>query len=213
MGRLDKAYESYYGTNSMFETKTKQIEVPKNKFLNIIKKETEMTAQIIADQFENFNNFIEFSDAFYTDEDILLPTISESLANNGKNTTLISPHIQTKKSKRGLSTIRTGIENPFYIYGEIVTPKLITDLSDVDCFISSINRSKLINHFKTWASLGVPCIYTMSGQLDQRFKASSDNITQIFEKATKDNKLDYKVTFDYDSKTNCVSKIYTLKRK
>ena len=210
---LDKAYQAYYGTNSLFATKTKQMGIPKSEFLNIIKTGTEMTAQIIADQFKNSNNFIEFSDVFYTDKDILFPTISENLADNGKNATLISPYIQTKKNKKGLSTIRTGIENPFYIYEEIVTPKLISDLKDVDCFITSINNSKLMRHFKTWASLGVPCIYTMSGQMDNKFKTNCETMTQIFESATKNNNLNYKVAFDYDSKSNYVSKIYTMKRK
>ena len=70
-----------------------------------------------------------------------------------------------------------------------------------------------MRHFKTWASLGVPCIYTMSGQMDNKFKTNCETMTQIFESATKNNNLNYKVAFDYDSKSNYVSKIYTMKRK
>lgn len=214
MELLDKAYQSYYGTNSLFSTKTKQMKIPKNKFLDILKFEKQMSAELIEKNLKDTNNFVEFSDAFYTDEDILLPTISENLANNDKKATLISPYIRNEKNKKGLSTIRTSIERPFYIYDEIVTPRLISDLNDVDCFIvNNINHPKLMNHFITWSSLGVTCIFILSGQMDERFKTNSNNIARAFIDATKDNKLSYEVGINYDIRTNSAARMYAIKRK
>ena len=46
-----------------------------------------------------------------------------------------------------------------------------------------------------------------------RFKKYSDDINMMFKKATTNNMLEYKVSFDYDSNTNSVAKVYFLKRK
>lgn len=209
---LDKAYASHFRTNGIFSTNTKKIEVPQDKFKKIILKEKEMIADIITSELEDANNFVEFSNAFYLDGE-LFPTISEKLAKSGKNATLISPHVKTNLTKEGLSTIKTSIDRPFYNYDEIMSSKLIKELEGVGCFITENKSSRLMNHFKTWAGVGIPCVFAATGELDGRFKKYSDDIDMMFKKATTNNMLEYKVSFDYDSNTNSVAKVYFLKRK
>lgn len=212
MTMLDKVYASYYGSNAMFSINTMKMAVPQDKLKEIISKEKDMIANLIISELKEVDNFTEFSNAFFLDGE-LFPTISEKLALKGKNATLISPHIKNNINKQGLSTIRTSITKPFYSYDEIMSKKLKEDLKNVGCFITENNSSRLMNHYKTWAGIGIPCVFTISGELGRRFKNYSEEIGKMFDDATDNNLLEYKVSFDYDTKTNSVAKIYVLKRK
>lgn len=212
MAIANNIYSYYFGTKSEFSTNTMKMKVPEEKLIETITKEKQMLANLILSELGKEDNFVEFSYAAYRDGE-LFPTISSNLADKGKNVTLISPNVRTTKENNGLSTIRTSIENPFYVYDEYVSPKLKQEIKNVGCFITEINHSRLMNHFKTWAGLGIPCVFTMAGQLGENFKNYSEEITKMFKQSTKDNFLEYKVYFDYNTSTNSVAKIYTLKRK
>lgn len=172
--------------------------------------EKQMLAELICNVIKT-DNMVEFANVKYIDEELLTPTIAEAYINMGNTATIITSNTIELKNEK-LTIINTMSNNPYGEFQRLITPSMINKINEAKCFVTTKDLPKLDKYFKTWAGMGIPCVYCVSGSLDKIIKQKDDAIREYMKSLTKDNQLTLESDFSYDKNMNKLAKIYVLKR-
>ena len=124
-----------------------------------LKLEKELMTELIT-SIISFDSSVEFSNVKYIDGKIA-PTISQILAKEGKNATLLTPYIKTITSGN-FNIVKAPKGYPFGNYG-LITPSNVGMFNDGKIFIAENNVEKVADVFKNIASVGGTCIFAEAG--------------------------------------------------
>ena len=204
MTKIDELYSRYYNTTDPMKLIQKKRKISYDELLHKMILEKDMIADIICNT-TSANKVVEFADACYIDDNVLIPTVGESLYNKGKKVKIISPNIRTTYNN-SFSTIEVNKNNTFGRYS-IVTPDKIRS---VDLFISEQYTIDHMKHFIDLAGFGKICAFTSNGSVKDLIE-KYEEIKRMFYELSKSDNLEYDLNITADN--DIAAAVYTIKRK
>lgn len=207
MSKIDKLYKNYFKINSMVDLTNKKKEISPKDLITRIRHEKDLLAKIICEVVE-FNNSVEFSNAYYIDNGLIVPTISHSLSKLGKTTTLVSPYLKSS-NKNSFNIIRSPLNYPFASY-EPSSKNNVSKIMNTGVFITEDDINLYIKHFGIYAGFNTPCIYAVTGKINETIKKMEET-KKLFSDATQNNLLDYEMNVKMED--DVAGAIFVIKRK
>lgn len=206
----EKTFADYYGVcNSLELVKAKEI-YNDEKWLKTRKIETALIAKLIKESID-VNKITEFSDTFYVDYNTMYPTISQAFATGGYEAELLTPNLRniTIDDMIVTNVPKNNIYGNYSEFNSFNTEKIIYP----ECFVSEKQFSRLTEHYKIWALKNIPCVFAVSGQLNNNTKAKDEQAKLLVNEIIHNEDLTADVNFKYVRDTNSFAKIYTIKKK
>ena len=143
---------------------------------------------------------------------VLSPTISQCYTDKDRYANIITPNIKEDKTLGRLTITKTTYNNPYGIYDYLITPKMIKDIDNAGCFITTKKLNGLDKRFKAWAGMGVPCCFLISGENNKETLKRDENVQKFMDSLVKNNQLSIEEGFIDDNLNNMFYKAYVLKR-
>ena len=111
---------------------------------------------------------------------VLSPTISQCYTDKDRSANIITPNIKEDKTLGRLTITKTTYNNPYGIYDYLITPKMIKEINNAGCFITTKKLNGLDKRFKAWAGIGVPCCFLISGENNKETLKRDENVQNLW---------------------------------